>query len=74
MTIKVGINGFGRIGRLALRAALRCGGDVACVAVNDPLLDAAQAAYLFAYDTVHGRYQGTGARGSVCERACASHA
>ncbi len=56
----LGINGFGRIGRLVLRAALRAPG-CACVAVNDPLLDPAQALYLFKHDTVHGRYAGTGA-------------
>ena len=56
----IGINGFGRIGRLVLRAALRTPG-VRCVAVNDPMLEEAHAAYLFAYDSVHGRFEGKGA-------------
>jgi glyceraldehyde 3-phosphate dehydrogenase len=51
--IKIGINGFGRIGRMALRAALRRD-DVEVVAVND-LLDVRQLAYLTKYDSVHGR-------------------
>ena len=56
----IGINGFGRIGRLVLRAALRTPG-VRCVAVNDPVLEPAHAAYLFAHDSVHGRFEGAGA-------------
>ena len=59
-TCSLGINGFGRIGRLVLRAALRTPG-VRCVAVNDPVLSPEQAAYLFAYDSVHGRFDGKGA-------------
>jgi glyceraldehyde 3-phosphate dehydrogenase len=56
MAIKVGINGFGRIGRLVYRVlAQRKGFEV--VAVND-LADAKALAYLFKYDTVHGRYRG----------------
>src|SRR5437899_1938142 len=51
--IKIGINGFGRIGRVALRAALRRD-DVEVVAVND-LLELRQLAYLLKYDSVHGR-------------------
>src|SRR6266566_5641811 len=52
--VKVGINGFGRIGRNVLRAALeRTGGDIEFVAVND-LTDAATLAYLLKYDSVHG--------------------
>ena len=58
----IGINGFGRIGRLVLRASLRTPG-VQCVAVNDPMLEPAHAAYLFAHDSVHGRYEGKGANG-----------
>jgi glyceraldehyde 3-phosphate dehydrogenase len=56
MAVKVGINGFGRIGRIFLRAAK--GSDIDTVAVND-LTDSATLAYLFKYDTVHGRYDGT---------------
>ncbi len=52
--IKIGINGFGRIGRTALRAALGRD-DVQVVAVND-LLDARHLAYLLRYDSVHGRF------------------
>jgi len=53
MTIKVGINGFGRIGRIVLRAALKHP-DVEVVAIND-LTDAETMAYLLKYDSVHGR-------------------
>jgi glyceraldehyde 3-phosphate dehydrogenase len=52
--IKIGINGFGRIGRMAFRAALERH-DVEVVAVND-LLDLHQLAYLLKYDSVHGRF------------------
>lgn len=54
MKIKIGINGFGRIGRLILRAsAMR--DDVEVVAINDPFLTPDYACYLFKYDTVHGK-------------------
>lgn len=53
---KVGINGFGRIGRLVLRAALRAG--VSVVAVNDPFIDLDYMVYMFKYDSTHGRYKG----------------
>ncbi|KAF8976681.1 hypothetical protein BGZ46_008060 [Entomortierella lignicola] len=56
MTIKIGINGFGRIGRLVLRAALQKGVEV--VAVNDPFIDLEYMAYMFKYDSTHGRYKG----------------
>jgi glyceraldehyde 3-phosphate dehydrogenase len=52
--IKIGINGFGRIGRMALRAALQRT-DVEVVAIND-LLELRQLAYLLRYDSVHGRF------------------
>jgi len=56
-TIKIGINGFGRIGRLVFRATIdRPNVDV--VAIND-LLDVEQLAYLLEYDSVHGRFNGT---------------
>jgi len=58
MTVRVGINGFGRIGRLVVRAALREGADVEFVGVND-LTDAQTLAHLFKYDSVHGVFQGT---------------
>ena len=56
MAVKVGINGFGRIGRLFLRAA--AGKDVDIVAIND-LTDCATLAHLLKYDTVFGKYPGT---------------
>lgn len=56
MAVRVAINGFGRIGRLVLRAALESGrGDVEFVAIND-LGSAEDNAHLFKYDSVHGRY------------------
>ncbi|CAG8471753.1 12109_t:CDS:2 [Ambispora leptoticha] len=57
MTIKVGINGFGRIGRLVLRAALK-NKEVEVIAVNDPFLNLDYMVYLFKYDSTHGRYPG----------------
>lgn len=56
--IKVGINGFGRIGRLVFRAAQERN-DVQIVAVNDPFMDIDYMIYMLQYDTVHGRFQGT---------------
>lgn len=55
---KIGINGFGRIGRLVLRAAIEKG-TVDVVAVNDPFLDLKYMEYLFRYDSTHGRFKGT---------------
>lgn len=57
MTIKVGINGFGRIGRLVLRNALR-NPEVSVVAVNDPFIAVDYAAYMFKYDSTHGQFKG----------------
>ncbi|MDR2474794.1 MAG: type I glyceraldehyde-3-phosphate dehydrogenase [Bacteroidales bacterium] len=56
--IKVGINGFGRIGRLVFRAAQERD-DIQVVAVNDPFLDINYLLYMLKYDTVHGKFQGT---------------
>lgn len=56
MTIKVGINGFGRIGRLALRAAWSWP-ELEFVRINDPAGDAATHAHLLNFDSVHGRWQ-----------------
>ncbi|XP_075215212.1 glyceraldehyde-3-phosphate dehydrogenase [Lycorma delicatula] len=53
---KIGINGFGRIGRLVLRASLERGGQV--VAVNDPFINVEYMVYLFKYDSTHGRFNG----------------
>ncbi|KAK9700707.1 Glyceraldehyde 3-phosphate dehydrogenase, C-terminal domain [Popillia japonica] len=54
--VRVGINGFGRIGRLVLRACMKKGIEV--VAVNDPFISAEYMAYLFKYDSTHGRWDG----------------
>lgn len=58
MVVSMGINGFGRIGRLVCRAAVEHP-DAIVVAVNDPFLSVDYAAYQFKYDSVHGRYPGT---------------
>src|SRR4030066_297955 len=58
MAIKVGINGFGRIGRLLYRAALERNAKIDFVAIND-LADAKTNAHLLKYDSVHGRFNGT---------------
>jgi glyceraldehyde 3-phosphate dehydrogenase len=57
MTIKVGINGFGRIGRMAFRAAAKDFPGIEVVAIND-LLDPDYLAYMLKYDSVHGNFQG----------------
>ena len=57
MSIKVGINGFGRIGNLAFQAALSKP-EVEVVAINDPFIAADYMAYMIKYDTVHGKFQG----------------
>lgn len=57
MTIKVGINGFGRIGRMAFRAAAKDFPEIEVVAIND-LLDPEYLAYMLKYDSVHGRFDG----------------
>jgi glyceraldehyde 3-phosphate dehydrogenase len=57
MTIKVGINGFGRIGRIVFRAAQKRS-DIEIVAIND-LLDVDYMAYMLKYDSTHGRFDGT---------------
>ena len=57
MTIKVGINGFGRIGRMAFRAIAKEFTDMQVVAIND-LLDADYLAYMLKFDSVHGRFDG----------------
>jgi glyceraldehyde 3-phosphate dehydrogenase len=58
MAVRVGINGFGRIGRNVLRAAQEQGADIEWVAVND-LTDAKTLAHLLKYDSILGRYPGT---------------
>ena len=57
MTIKIGINGFGRIGRMVLRAAVRDFPDIEVVGIND-LLEPDYLAYMLSYDSVHGRFKG----------------
>merc|ERR1719415_29452 len=56
LTAAIGINGFGRIGRLVLRAALSKGANV--VAINDPFIDLDYMVYMFKYDSTHGQYKG----------------
>jgi len=57
MTIKVGINGFGRIGRMVFRAAVQNFNDIEIVGIND-LLEPDYLAYMLKYDSVHGRFKG----------------
>jgi glyceraldehyde 3-phosphate dehydrogenase len=58
MAIKVGINGFGRIGRMVFRAAIQNFQDIEIVGIND-LLEPDYLAYMLTYDSVHGRFKGT---------------
>ena len=57
MTIKIGINGFGRIGRMVFRAAVQNFKDIEVVGIND-LLEPDYLAYMLQYDSVHGRFEG----------------
>ena len=57
MSIKIGINGFGRIGNLAFQAALEKE-DVEVIAINDPFIAADYMAYMVKYDSIHGRFKG----------------
>ena len=57
MSVKIGINGFGRIGKLAFQAALK-NNDVEVVAVNDPFITADYMVYMVKFDTMHGRFNG----------------
>ena len=57
MAIKVGINGFGRIGRMVFRAAVKDFADIEIVGIND-LLEPDYLAYMLKYDSVHGRFKG----------------
>ena len=58
MLTKIGINGFGRIGRLVFRAALTHE-DVEVAAINDPFMNPEYMAYMLKYDSVHGKFPGT---------------
>ena len=57
MAVKVGINGFGRIGRLVFRASV-ANPEVEVVGINDPFIDVNYMVYMLTYDTVHGKFQG----------------
>ncbi|POY71562.1 putative Glyceraldehyde-3-phosphate dehydrogenase (phosphorylating) [Rhodotorula taiwanensis] len=56
-SVNVGINGFGRIGRIVLRNAIEHG-DAKVVAINDPFIDLEYMVYMFKYDSTHGRFKG----------------
>jgi len=58
MAIKVGINGFGRIGRLVFRASVD-NPQVEVVGINDPFIDLEYMTYMLKYDSIHGQFQGT---------------
>jgi glyceraldehyde 3-phosphate dehydrogenase len=60
MAVNIGINGFGRIGKMVLTTIARQGRtDARVVAINDPFMDPEYMAYMLQYDTVHGRFKGT---------------
>ena len=58
MSVKIGINGFGRIGKLTFQAATTKK-EVEIVAINDPFITADYMAYMLKYDTIHGRFNGS---------------
>src|SRR5690242_17232433 len=58
MVTKIGINGFGRIGRLVFRAAMNHS-EAEVVGINDPFIDAEYMAYMLKYDSVHGQFKGS---------------
>lgn len=57
MSVKVGINGFGRIGRLVFRASLDRN-DVEVVGINDPFINLEYMVYMLRYDSIHGQFKG----------------
>ncbi|KAL6061347.1 hypothetical protein STEG23_035663 [Scotinomys teguina] len=57
MMVKVGVNGFGRIGRLVTRSTFQCG-KVDIVAINDPFIDLNYMVYTFQCDSTHGKFNG----------------
>ena len=58
MAIQVGINGFGRIGRLVFRAAVTQPETYQIVGINDPFIDLDYMVYMVKYDTMHGKFEG----------------
>ncbi len=58
MAIKIGINGFGRIGRLVFRIAIK-NSNFEVIGINDPFVNAEYMAYMLKYDTIHGKFDGT---------------
>ncbi len=58
MSVKIGINGFGRIGRLVFRSAI-LNPNVTFVGINDPFIDPEYMCYMLKYDSIHGRFEGT---------------
>ena len=58
MSIKIGINGFGRIGRFVFRAGINCA-DIEFLGINDPGMTPDYMAYMLKYDTMHGQFDGT---------------
>ena len=58
MVTKIGINGFGRIGRLVFRVAVN-NPEARVVGINDPFIDPQYMAYMLKYDSVHGRFKGS---------------
>ena len=58
MSIKIGINGFGRIGRLVFRAAMSQPEKYEVVGVNDPFIGLDYMVYMTKYDTIHGKFNG----------------
>lgn len=76
MTVRIAINGFGRIGRNVVRALYESGrrAEITVVAINE-LADAAGMAHLLKYDTSHGRCMGGSprARAAFCRRRCHSY-
>ena len=59
MAIKIGINGFGRIGRLVFRAAMAQPEVFEVVGINDPFIDLDYMVYMTKYDSMHGQFKGT---------------
>ena len=66
-TVRMGVNGFGRIGRFVFRSTFLGNKDIAkCMAINDPFMSLDYLCYLLKYDSVHGRFPGTVEIGDEC--------